>query len=110
MRQVSRWRARAAGPAVSTEKPEQASRSSSRRARRRPEAGQLVRSLDAHVRYRFKNDQQALGAWISASAVFGQPGGIGSVQPPTPVPPGPGSSPVEQSKTPEAGGDVRPAA
>ena len=74
------------------------------------EAGQLVRSLDAHVRYRCKNDQQALGAWISASAVFGQPGGIGSVQPPTPVPPGPGSSPVEQGKTPDAGGDVRPAA
>jgi hypothetical protein len=74
------------------------------------EAGQLVRSLDAHVRYRFKNDQQALGAWISASAVFGQPGGFGSVQPPMPVPPGPGSSPVEQGQTPEAGGDVRPAA
>ena len=67
------------------------------------EAGQLVRSLDAHVRYRFKHDQQALGAWISASAVFGQPGGFGTVQSPAP-------SPVEEGRTPEAGGDVRPAA
>jgi hypothetical protein len=69
------------------------------------EAGQLVRAMDARNRYRFKNDQQALGAWISASTVFGQPGGVGPVETP-----GPGPSPVEQSKTPEAGGDVRPAA
>jgi hypothetical protein len=56
------------------------------------EAGQLVRAMDARNRYRSKNDQQALGAWISASAVFAQPGGVGAVQ------------------TPDAGGDVRPAA
>jgi hypothetical protein len=61
--------------------------------------------MDARNRYRFKNDQQPFGAWISASTVFGQPGGVGPVETP-----GPGPSPVEQSKTPEAGGDVRPAA
>jgi len=74
------------------------------------EAGKLVRAMDAHVRYRFRTDQQALGAWISASTVFGQPGGIGSAETPEPVPPGPGSSPVDGSRTPDAGGDVRPAA
>ncbi len=74
------------------------------------EAGQLVRAMDARNRYRFKNDHQALGAWISASTVFGQPGGVGSAATPAPVPPVPGSSPVEGSRTPDAGGDVRPAA
>lgn len=76
------------------------------------EAGQIVRAMDARNRYRFKNDAQALGAWISASAVFGQGGGFGPAETPEPVTPGlvTGSSPVEGSKTPEAGGDVRPAA
>jgi len=60
------------------------------------EAGRLVRAMDARNRYRFKGDQQALGAWVSASAVFAQPG--------------PASSPAEPGKTPDAGGDVRPAA
>jgi hypothetical protein len=61
------------------------------------EAGRLVRAMDARNRYRFKSDEQALGAWISASAVFAQPGGVGPVETPPPVPPG-------------AGSDVRPAA
>jgi hypothetical protein len=74
------------------------------------EAGQLVRAMDARNRYRFRTDEQALGAWISASAVFGQPGGVGSVETPAPVPPRPGPSPADEGKTPEAGGDVRPAA
>ena len=72
------------------------------------EAGRLVRAMDARNRHRFKHDHQALGAWISASSVFGQPGGVGPAQAPTPVPPVPG--PSEQGRTPEAGGDVRPAA
>ena len=62
------------------------------------EAGQIVRAMDARNRYRFKNDEQVLGAWISASTVFGK--GAGSAPEQTP---GPGP-------TPEAGGDVRPAA
>ena len=37
------------------------------------EAGQIVRAMDARNRHRFKNDAQALGAWISASSVIGQP-------------------------------------
>ncbi len=74
------------------------------------EAGQLVRAMDARNRYRFKNDHQALGAWISASTVFGQPGGVGSAETPERVPPGPGSSPAGGSRTPDTGGDVRPAA
>ena len=37
------------------------------------EAGQIVRAMDARNRYRFKNDEQVLGAWISASRVLGRP-------------------------------------
>jgi len=62
------------------------------------EAGQIVRAMDARNRYRFKNDEQVLGAWISASTVLGR--AVGSAPEETPVP----------APTPEAGGDVRPAA
>ncbi len=62
------------------------------------EAGQIVRAMDARNRYRFKNDEQVLGAWISASTVLGR--AVGSAPEETPLP----------TPTPEAGGDVRPAA
>jgi hypothetical protein len=66
------------------------------------EAGQIVRAMDARNRYRFKNDAQALGEWIAASTILGKATGMGSS--------GPVADPVEEGKTPEAGGDVRPAA
>jgi hypothetical protein len=58
------------------------------------EAGQIVRAMDARNRVRFKNDEQALAAWISASTVVARPGRQGAAEPPAPG----------------AGGDVRPAA
>lgn len=62
------------------------------------EAGQIVRAMDARNRYRFKNDEQVLGAWVNASTVRGRTVGSASEETPGPAP------------TPEAGGDVRPAA
>ena len=62
------------------------------------EAGQIVRAMDARNRYRFKNDEQVLGAWVNASTVLGRAVGSASAETPGPEP------------TPEAGGDVRPAA
>jgi hypothetical protein len=59
------------------------------------EAGQLVRVMDARNRIRFRNDQQALGAWINASRVVGRPSGSGAEG--------------EQGGA-AGGGDVRPAA
>jgi hypothetical protein len=59
------------------------------------EAGQIVRVMDARNRMRFRNDQQALGAWVNASRITARPAGAGSEG--------------EQGGTP-AGGDVRPAA
>jgi hypothetical protein len=58
------------------------------------EAGQIVRAMDARNRYRFKSDEQVLGAWVNASTVR-RAGGSPS---------------VETTPTQEAGGDVRPAA
>jgi hypothetical protein len=70
------------------------------------EAGQIVRAMDARNRYRFKNDEQVLGAWVTASTVFGRTAGLGLAEPPAPAP-----TPVgEEGRPPEAGGDVRPAA
>jgi hypothetical protein len=68
------------------------------------EAGQIVRLMDARNRIRFKNDQQVLGAWISASAMFGSGAVTGPADAPAPVPGGEGGG------TPEAGGEVKPAA
>jgi hypothetical protein len=62
------------------------------------EARQIVRVMDARNRYRFKDDEQVLGAWISASTV--RRAGVGSAPEETPGP----------ALTPEVGGDVRPAA
>jgi hypothetical protein len=70
------------------------------------EAGQIVRAMDARNRLRFKNDQQALGAWINASRIVGRPAGSGAAGSPGPVP----GTEGEQGQTPDAGGDVRPAA
>ena len=74
------------------------------------EAGRIVRAMDARNRHRWRNDPQRLGAWNAASTVIGRSIGLGSagseapVQAPTPTPAS------EESRTPEAGGDVRPAA
>jgi hypothetical protein len=56
------------------------------------EAGQIVRAMDARNRMRFRNDQQALGAWVNASRIVARPAGAEG----------------EPDGTP-AGGDVRPA-
>ena len=67
------------------------------------EAGQIVRAMDARIRFRFKNDEQALGEWIAASTIVGKATVPGSS--------GPASAPAgEGGKAPDAGGDVRPAA
>jgi hypothetical protein len=46
-------------------------------------AGQFVRAMDARNRYRFKNDEQVLGAWVNASTGLG---GAGSISEETPEP------------------------
>ncbi len=64
------------------------------------EAGQIVRAMDARNRYRFKNDEQVLGAWINASTVLARPVAAEGEGGATPAPGG-GTG---------AGSDVRPAA
>jgi hypothetical protein len=68
------------------------------------EAGQIVRAMDARNRYRFKNDELVLGAWINASTVRGRATGSAPGEVPGPT------TAADQGSTPEAGGDVRPAA
>ncbi len=63
------------------------------------EAGKIVRVMDARNRMRFRNDQQALGAWVNASRITARPVGAGSGA----------ELDDEQGGTP-AGADVRPAA
>jgi hypothetical protein len=60
------------------------------------EAGRLVRAMDARNRIRFRNDVPALEQWISARTVLGTPRGS--------------AESVEEGGTPDAGGEVRPAA
>lgn len=86
------------------------------------EAGQTVRAMDARNRYRFKDDERALGAWISASTVAARRSGSPEESPAAPVPSPAtgqtggasggtgGAQGGPQGKTPEASGDVRPAA
>jgi hypothetical protein len=65
------------------------------------EAGRLVRAMDARNRIRFRNDLPALEQWISARTVLGTPRGTPEeAETPTPV----------EGGTPDAGGEVRPAA
>ena len=64
------------------------------------EAGRLVRGMDARIRIRYRNDLPALEQWVSARAVLGVP---------RPVEDG-AEPPVVEGGTPEAGGEVRPAA
>jgi hypothetical protein len=59
------------------------------------EAGRLVRAMEARVRIRYRGDRAALEQWVSARTVLGTPQRLGA--------------PVEGG-TPNAGGDVRPAA
>lgn len=68
------------------------------------EAGQIVRAMDARNRYRFKNDQHVLGAWVSASTLASRGSTVGSADGSGPTPP------AGEGSTPDAGGDVRPAA
>jgi hypothetical protein len=86
------------------------------------EVRQIMRTLDGRNRIRFKNDPKLLGEWISASTVLGKPGPVlGSGSEPASQPgvgpaqgsvsaSGPSQGSGEQGGTPEAGGDVRPAA
>ncbi len=69
------------------------------------EAGQIVRAMDARNRYRFKNDEQVLGAWVSASTLASRSTAAGPAEVP-----GPATPPAGEGRTPDAGGDVRPAA
>jgi hypothetical protein len=62
------------------------------------EAGRLVRAMDARNRIRFRNDLPALEQWISARTVLGTPRGAAE------------DEPVVEGGTPDAGGEVRPAA
>ncbi len=71
------------------------------------EAGQIVRVMDARNRLRFKNDQQALGAWINASRIIARPAVPETVSEVSV--PGSGAG-GERGRTQGAGGDVRPAA
>jgi len=71
---------------------------------------QTVRVMDARNRQRFQDDPQALGAWLSAKRVLGNPSGSGAAAPVvtgnagTPVPP------VVPGNEPSGVGDARPAA
>jgi hypothetical protein len=64
------------------------------------EAARLVRAMDARIRIRYRNDLPALEQWVSARAVLGAP------RPPDEA----AEPPVEGGGTPDAGGEVRPAA
>ena len=64
------------------------------------EVGRLVRAMDARIRIRYRNDLPALEQWVSARAVLGAPRPAGDGAEP----------PVEGGGTPDAGGEVRPAA
>jgi hypothetical protein len=66
----------------------------------RKEAGRLVRAMDARVRIRYRNDRPALEQWVSARAVLGVPRPVEDGTEPA----------VEGGGTPDAGGEVRPAA
>jgi hypothetical protein len=61
----------------------------------------LVRAMDARNRIRFRNDLPALEQWISARTVLGTPRGAAESETP---------APVVEGGTPDAGGEVRPAA
>jgi hypothetical protein len=66
------------------------------------EAGRIVRAMDARNRQRFQNDRQALEQWISARTVLGTPrASSGDAETP---------APAVEGGTPNAGGEVRPAA
>lgn len=61
----------------------------------RVEVRRLVRAMDARNRERFQSDRTALEQWVSARTVLGTPRG---------------SSDEAEGETPDAGGEVRPAA
>jgi len=63
-----------------------------------PTAKPSVRAMDARNRIRFRNALPALEQWISARTVLGTPRGSAE------------ETPVVEDGTPDAGGEVRPAA
>jgi hypothetical protein len=71
------------------------------------EAREVVRAMDARNRLRFQDDRQALELWVSARTVLGSPTGASKAEEPSGQAPDPGGT---QGGTPDAGGDVRPAA
>ncbi|HKT58784.1 MAG TPA: hypothetical protein VJQ46_01965 [Gemmatimonadales bacterium] len=71
------------------------------------EAGRVVRAMDARNRLRFQEDRQALELWVSARTVLGSPTGAAKAEEPSVEAPDSGGT---QGGTPDAGGDVRPAA
>jgi len=56
------------------------------------EVGRVVRAMDARNRFRFRDDRAAQEQWVSVRTVLGTPRG------------------TAEAETPEAGGEVRPAA
>ena len=79
------------------------------------QARQVVRTLDARNRLRFKHDPGLLGEWASARTILGRPGpGSPSGESPATEPgQGNASAPSQGSThggTPAAGGNVQPAA
>jgi hypothetical protein len=59
------------------------------------EVGRVVRAMDARNRFRFRDDRTALEQWVSVRMVLGTPRG---------------AEEDAEGVTPEAGGEVRPAA
>jgi hypothetical protein len=62
------------------------------------ELGSVIRTMDARNRVRYKDNPQLLEKWIAASTVLGTRA------------PGESGEPVDSTRTPGAGGEVRPAA
>ena len=71
---------------------------------------QTVRVMDARNRQRFQDDPQALGSWLSAKQVLGNPNGSGAAAPADTGNSGTPAAPAVPGSDTPAGGDVRPAA
>jgi len=74
------------------------------------EARGIVRAMDARNRHRFKDDQQALGAWLAASRVAAARATESEPDEGPVAGPTPDASGEQHAGSPGAGGDVRPAA
>jgi hypothetical protein len=75
------------------------------------EAREIVQAMDARNRLRFQDDRQVLELWVSARTVLGSPQATPKdAGTPGLAPDAGGTQGGPQGGTPEAGGDVRPAA